>query len=513
MNFLLSFTVLILLGTVQSHPFIGRSFYIPNYNLLSGDMFGGYTFFKKVPSTCLKTHKLHRNVDTDVFFSSTSSFYNRLSTHTSISADLKGAFTMGTTLDVTTQSISEDKRTVAGVTLDVHAARSVDYLEKSCSHELVLNENVRKSFENLPLTISEPWMQSSWREYMIFLNTYGSHIVREVVYGSSIYQHCFAESSRSYTKRQFAVKSCLEFEGPTKVGKLGIKVCGGISQEEINSVQRSQTSSFLVLRGGSPETRAQLHKIRSKDIIAKFLLEADKTHQPIGYKYIAVWTLLQSKYIGTEHFNKAINLEYFFKGFLNYDCKYRLDKSTVLQKFVNAPQGSSRHPAYKCIIAPDGCQSHHDCHYRHAFWCECRGDSCVRYYRGSGVQKTVAKVFRGSGWGWQGCSLGFFQCYCSSRNYHWKVVWGPNVEEMQFKIAVHERMKNMLVAQEKNLTEPLIPMNLDEEKNPTEPPIPMNLDEEKNPTEPPIPMNFDEEKNPTEPPIPMNFDDYWSDEM
>ena len=317
MNFLLSFTVLILLGTVQSHPSIGRSFYIPNYNLLGDDMFGGYTFFEKVPSTCLKTQTLHRNVDRDVYYSSTSSFYNHLSTQTSISADLKGAFTMGTTLDVTTQSISENKRTISGVTLDVHAARSVEYLEKSCSHELVLNENVRRSFENLPPTISEPWMQSSWREYMIFLNTYGSHIVREVVYGSSIYQHCFAESSRSYTKREFAVKSCVEFEGPTQVGKLGVKVCGNISQEEINSVQNMETSSLLVLRGGTPETRAQLYKTRTKDIIAKFLLEADKTHQPIRYKYIAVWTLLQSKYISTEHFNKAMNLEYFFKGFLN----------------------------------------------------------------------------------------------------------------------------------------------------------------------------------------------------
>ena len=297
---------------------------------------------------------------------------------------------------------------------------------------------------------------------MTFLETYGSHIVREVVYGSSIYQHCFAESSRSYTKREFGVKSCVEFAGPTQVGKLGVKVCGNISQEEINSVQNMETSSLLVLRGGTPETRAQLYKTRTKDIIAKFLLEANKTHQPIRYKYIAVWTLLQSKYIGTEHFNKAINLEYFYKGFLNYGCNYQVDKNTVLQKFVNAPQGSSRYPAYKCVIAPDGCHSDNDCHYRDAFWCECRGDSCVRYYKGSGIQKTVAKVFRGSGWGWQGCSLSFFQCYCSSPNYHWKMVWGPNVEEMQFKIAVHERMKNVLVAQEKKPTEPPIPMNFDD---------------------------------------------------
>ena len=462
MNLLLSLTVLILVGTVHSHPSIGRSFYIPNYNLLGDDMFGGYIFFKEVPSTCLKNQKLHRNVDTDVYYSSTSSFYNRLSTQTSISADLMGTFTMGTTLDVTTQSISENKRTVSGVTLDVHTVRSVDYLEKSCSHQLVLNERVRKSFENLPPTISEPWMESSWREYKIFLNTYGSHIVREVAYGSSIYQHCFADSSRSYTKREFSVKSCIEFEGLTKVGKLGIKACANISQEEINSVQKTETSSLLILRGGSPETRAELHKTRTKDIIAKFLLEADKTHQPIGYKYTAVWTLLQSKYIGTEHFNKAMNLEYFYKGFLNYGCKYQVDRNTVLQKFISVPQSSSRHPAYKCIIAPDGCHNNNDCHYRHAFWCECRGDSCVRYYDGSGIQKTIAKVFRGSGWAWQGCSLGFFRCYCSNPNNHWKVVWGPHVEEMQFKIAVHERMKNLLVAQEKKPTEPSIPINLDD---------------------------------------------------
>ena len=369
---------------------------------------------------------------------------------------------MGTTLDVTTQSISEEKRTVSGVTLDVRAVRSVEYLEKSCSHELVLNENVRRSFENLPPTISEPWIQSSWREYKIFLNTYGSHIVREVFYGSSIYQHCFSESSRSYTQREYAVKSCVEFAGPTLVGSLDVQACANISQEEINSVQRSETSSLLVLRGGSPETRSLLHQTRTKDTIAQFLLEADETHQPIEYKYIAVWTLLQSKYIGTEHFNKAINLEYFYKGFLNYGCDYRVYKNTVLQKFVNAPQGSSEHTAYKCVIAPDGCHSDNDCHYRHAFWCECRGDSCVRDSGGSGNQKTVATIFRGRGWAWQGCSLGFFKCYCSNPNNYWRVVWGPNVEDMQFKIAVHERMKNMLVVQEKNPTEPPIPMNFDD---------------------------------------------------
>ena len=85
-----------------------------------------------------------------------------------------------------------------------------------------------------------------------------------------------------------------------------------------------KTSSLLILLGGSAETRSKLHTNRTKDLIVKFLLEAcaNKTYQSIRYKYTAVWTLLQSKYIGTEHFDKAINLEYFYKGFLNYGCQY-----------------------------------------------------------------------------------------------------------------------------------------------------------------------------------------------
>ena len=458
MDFHLSaFTMLILLGAAaQSHPSIGRSFYIPKYNLLGEDLFGGYNFFKRIPDKCIKTQKLNVNYDADAYFSNTKSFYNSLSTQSSLSVELQSDFTMGRTLDATTKSISGNTRTVSGVTLDIHAARSMDYLEATCAHDLVLNNNVRRSFEQLPRKINKPWKKSSWFKYKLFLETYGSHVVKQVVYGSSIYQHCFAESSKDYTKREFSVKACVQLEGPTQVGKLGVKACGNISQEEIQSVQSLATSSLLILRGGSAKTRAKLDKYRTKDLIVKFLFEANKTHQPIRYKYIAVWTLLQTKYIGTEHFDKAINLEYFYKGFLNYGCNYQVDKKFVLQKFIRVPQKKSKHPEYECILAPEGCHSDKDCHYRAPFWCECRGDSCVRYIEeklDTGNKKVVAKIYRGSNWGWPGCTTGFFSCSCTNPKTHWKVVWGPSADEMQFKIALHERMKNLLMTQEKKPAE------------------------------------------------------------
>ena len=461
MNLFLLSILLFLLGAVHSHPSIGNSFYIPNYNLLGEDLFGGYTFFKKIPSNCIKSQQLHRIQDTDTYYANTESFYSALSTQTSISADLRGAFTMGATLDATTKSISENKRTVSGVTLDIHSAKSVEYLEATCAHQLFLHDNVRKSFEKLPKTIREPWLKASWVEYQLFLETYGSHIVNEVVYGSSMYQHCFAKSSSSYNKREFSVKACIEFAGPTQVGLLGIKSCSNITQEEIRSVQNLQTSSLLIIRGGSAETRAELHKGRTKELINKILVEADKTHQPIRYKYTAVWTLLQSKYIGTEHFDKAINLEAFYKGFLSYGCPHQVDKNTELQRFIRVPQ--SKIPTYQCILAPEGCRTNSDCHYRAALWCECRGDSCVRYYTntlGSGKEKTIAKINKESGWAWQGCKLGFFTCSCNAPNKHWKMVWASSTEEMQFKIVVHEKIKNLLATQERNPSKSTAPTKL-----------------------------------------------------
>lgn len=51
----------------------------------------------------------------------------------------------------------------------------------------------------------------------MFLDKYGSHIVRDVVSGASIYQYVFAKSSENLSQRDLTVKACASLAGPTQV--------------------------------------------------------------------------------------------------------------------------------------------------------------------------------------------------------------------------------------------------------------------------------------------------------
>ena len=51
-----------------------------------------------------------------------------------------------------------------------------------------------------------------------------------------------------------------------------------------------------------------------------FLTEAGVADQPISQQYMSVWDILKSRYIGTGHFKKAVNLESYYLGYLNTGC-------------------------------------------------------------------------------------------------------------------------------------------------------------------------------------------------
>ena len=143
------------------------------------------------------------------------------------------------------------------------------------------------------------------------------------------------------------------------------------------------------------------------------------------------------KYMNTNYYHKAMSnsLESFYKGYLNYGCQLEQKNAVVciLQKFHIAPNSNLLFPIYQCSLAPSGCQDNDDCHYRDAFWCECRGDSCISHSDktlSTGMTKKYAQVHQWSGWGWQGCELVVFSCYCNSRNYNWEVVWQLDQDKM-----------------------------------------------------------------------------------
>ena len=424
-------TIFFMDGVMSNTSPIGTSFYVAKTGLLEEELDGGYQIFKDLSTKCI-----HSKPDVDIsnggssFFENTESFYNSLSLDTSISLKLAVDFTMGVTLGFVTKSISGSSNTVRGLTYCAYSQSSKDYMDTNCITSETLSVEMVNAFKKLPSIIERPWLFSEWEPYNLFLEMYNTHVVTEVTYGSKIYQHCFSDVSNSYTSQQYGIKACVDFGYLFPIGSIALNICEGITKEDIASVSSLTTSSRFVLRGGTQTTRSAFYFNHTNELAIKFLEEANITHSAIQYKFMSIWELLQLKYTNTEHFAKALNIQAFYEGYLNFGCSYIQSNTNIeLQKFIHSDLSTPDYPLYDCIIAPNGCQAKSDCHYRDAFWCECQGKSCVAYKTVSSsteVKRTIPYIFTGSGNAWQHCDLQGFECYCS-RNTIWEKIW--NQEE------------------------------------------------------------------------------------
>ena len=423
------FLVLVLHGATSEYAIaadvVGQGFYLPEFDLSAKNLLGGHKIFNSMPVNCLSKSIENSVLSHFTFFSNTADFYTSLSSTSSLSAGLRNSFTLGVTLDSTTSSVSGTSRKIKGTTLQISSINSAVSLIATCTHTtLELAPNFAQEFEMLSATIKKPWLEAEWSQYKDFLKKYGSHIVEVVELGTSIYQHCFSKETESYSQRQFKVKACANLAGPTNVGKVNVTACAGISKKETGFDSNIDTSSRLVVRGGSEETRALLYSSRTNENIEKLIKEAESFSQPVQYRFESVWELLMIRYSGTEHYAKARNLEAYYKGYATMSCRYRYRSNVVLQVFNHTKESTPAHPMYECKIPPKGCTVDNDCQYRAAFWCQCKGDSCIRYGKKahSGDTHIVANPFTGDGWGWQGCDLYGLACYCVN-NKIWTVIW------------------------------------------------------------------------------------------
>ena len=53
-------------------------------------------------------------------------------------------------------------------------------------------------------------------------------------------------------------------------------------------------------------------------------MEANLTDQPVSIQYESLWDLLRSRYLGSSHFVKSINLEAYYLGMLNTGCGFKV---------------------------------------------------------------------------------------------------------------------------------------------------------------------------------------------
>ena len=420
-------------------------------NLRGTDLLGDFqqeesSFFESIPKECFQRQDLFYTGSYYDYYASTKAFYSKLAVSTGLSVSLQGTYALGATLTSVISSEKSSLNKVSGLSLNVRALKEKVLVKKDCLDDdsrTTLSRHVLTTLEALPLHVGGPWERNSWRPYDVFLTSFGSHVITSVIRGSSIKQTTFAQSDEAYSERHFHIKSCVSLSGPTEVGKLGVQACANVSKTEITQSQKMNTIDKLIVRGGTKETRNAFIKKRTKDLIEKLLNEAGKTPASVEHTFRAIWNILQSRFpIGSDNYVRAVNLQYYYLGYLNYGCEYEESGGVPLQMFNYTHASTARSPEFQCTLAAEGCHNNNDCHYK-PIWCACRGPSCVGYTeiaRDTGVKKQHAFANTHSNWGWHGCDWylagSWCRCYNNNRNIR-KLVWKMPSRDAPQKDAGH----------------------------------------------------------------------------
>ena len=378
-----------------------------------------------------------------------------MTTSSGLESSLQTDFSLSQTLDQASENVGGTDRRVTGNSLYFVASYRQDILNRDClEHRKYFDETFLDSFKSLPVNILQPRIKSDWKEYDVFLKKHGSHIFTSISIGSMINQMAFAETSDSYSERDFRVKSCMSLGMAT----FGIGMCSGIDKSEESRVSKMNMRGELVIKGGTAETRNELIKNRTPDLIQKFMNEANATNAAIQYTFTSTWDILQSLYVGmdTDNFIRAVNLEFYYLGFLNYGCDLQKDMGGQdLQMFNLAKHSSPTSPQYECSLAPEGCHRNDDCHVKAFSRCRCYGSSCIKYGEvtlDTGKKKKTAHVNRdNTSLKGYGCSYksSKAQCYCTDESKERTVVWPAKSGSKDVLYKAHHLNLKQLVSDRK----------------------------------------------------------------
>ncbi|XP_022779049.1 DELTA-alicitoxin-Pse2b-like [Stylophora pistillata] len=416
---------------------LGKIIFLPRINLLADFQEKENSIFDPLSPKCITKKTLKSSSSKFHYYKSTKALYKSLATESSLSASLTSSFTLSATVSVATKSKSSEKTEVSGISLIMQALTEKIYVDKECllsSKRSSLKEEFKKHLKTLPLKIEKPWLHHSWKAYSDFLETYGSHVITSEEEGSRFQQMVFAESSESYSERDFQVRACISAAGPTSYGKLDVAACSNVSESEKSEATKMSTSETRFVRGGLRDTNSALTNGKaSAELIKKLLNEAKKSPSPVQHTFMPIWIILKSHFISgddddVDNYVRATNLQYYYSGYLDYGCYYSTSGTLQIQKFDYTEQSTSRYPEFEWTLAKEGCHDDDDCHYIVGVWCSCLGDSCVHYSsekRITGQIKETAYINRHT-WDWKGCDWKIWGsvCECDNKDRNKrKVVW------------------------------------------------------------------------------------------
>ena len=319
---------------------LGQSIYVPETDLL-GSVPNGIHLFSLLQAGCIQNQSLPKSVRNTDYYKDTETLYSTIATTTGLQVNFENDFSFGFTLDAITHGISSKNRDVSGSSLQLTEKAYILLLSKDCLLQGTPLPQFMEDFHRLNSTINDPWLAESWREYLIFLKKWGSHIITGATQGSSIIQYSFAEETEKYTERDFAVKSCLSLAGLSDPKEMNLSICSNITQEETAYVHNLNIKSSLTVTGGTAKTNIQVVNSRSAEVIERFMREGQTQPSIIEYTLVPIWEYLQEKTVGTPDLVKAVNMEYFYNGFLSFDCPYVSQNNMNLQVFNLTGQAKS----------------------------------------------------------------------------------------------------------------------------------------------------------------------------
>ena len=362
---------------------LGRGYYLPDKEIGAAlPIYDGVNIFKPLSGTCYVSRDFTSTVDDRSYFENIDTFYESISSDSDIDIKFKGVFTMGFTLKRKTNNQFGGSSEVIGTSINNWKYVRAGSINKDCIEGIQhdLTQEIIDSVDGLPAVVNNAEKETTWTKYEDFLKIYGTHVVKETYFGAGYKFWTFARSDNRYTHRQMEIKSCLDFQ-QSSFGNLNISACSRFSNEEAESVKNLNVASHLETLGGSDKTKNQLGKYRTKGLINKLLHEAT-LEMPIQFKYTPIWEILRHKFTGnTERYAKAVALQKYFEGFLDFGCEYLPTNAQglPLRKFTFSNEHSNENPDFWCVLEREGCHNDTDCHLsgQEAY---CYGSTCVEHF-------------------------------------------------------------------------------------------------------------------------------------
>jgi len=398
---------------------------------------GGAKIFGAIDNKCVLTEHGRESSFVIEHYKDIRSFYESTATATGLVEEMVGKFTMGATLNFKTSALSSGDISVRGSSLRKSVVSQINTLDRNCySVNSNLDSTFVKGLEMLPVEISDPKISTQWESYNDFLSVFGSHVVTQVSMGSSIRQWSFSNSVKQYSEKDLQISACVSFEGPSKVGTIGIPGCRKWTSKEIKRASKRGVYSHVDVLGGSDETRSLLLEDRTSELIEKLMDEGRFRPYAIDHRYVPIWEIIEAKFIGYDLRSikmraRASNLRQYYLGFLCFGCSHQSIGNIDTRYFAHDEKNRVYVPRYKCELIARGCHSDDDCHLGGFFnsVTYCYGNSCYAYEdpdAGHTAKNVVARTHKQGSYNEgsnKSCYWHAHQGKCNTTTYSEEKVW------------------------------------------------------------------------------------------